>query len=94
MNSKLKNINSVQKFSLMIFAKRVSQLVYLKLKDIEQALIIAKNNFEKEEINESVLSESEDEEEEEKFQNLKNELVTLERQTMKSKMVILTNLRN
>jgi hypothetical protein len=72
----------------LIYAKRVSQLVYLKLKDIEQALIIAKNNFEKDDMNESELSESEkDEEEEEKFQNLKLELVNLERQTMKSKIV-------
>ena len=90
-SSKLTNITSNQKFSLLIYAKRFSQLVYLKLKDIEQALIIAKNNFEKEDLNESLFSESEDkneeEEEEKKFENLKLELVHLERQTMKSKIV-------
>ena len=90
-SSKLTNITSNQKFSLLIYAKRFSQLVYLKLKDIEQALIIAKNNFEKEDLNESLFSESEDkneeEEEEKKFENLKLELVHLERQNMKSKIV-------
>jgi hypothetical protein len=77
---------------MLIYAKRVSQLVYNKLKEIEEALIIAKNNFDKDEINESEFSESDneeevEEEEEKKFQNLKLELVNLERQTMKSKIV-------
>jgi|LauGreDrversion4_2_1035121.scaffolds.fasta_scaffold2219941_1 hypothetical protein len=76
---------------MLIYAKRVSQLVYNKLKEIEQALVIAKNNFDKDDLNESEFSESEnnDEEEEKKFQNLKLELVNLERQTMKSKIVIM-----
>ena len=85
----MNNVNSNHRFSLLICAKRISQLVYLKLKDIEQALIIAKNNLEIDNLNDSDLSETSNyEEEETKFQNLKLELVNLERQTLRSKIVI------
>jgi len=41
-NKQLSDLNSSYKFSLLIYTKRVSQLVYLKLQEIEKILISVK----------------------------------------------------
>ena len=75
------------KFTLFITAKRVSQLVYIKLQDIEEII----NRRE----DEGMVSENFNSEEEDNFISLKRELLNLERDTIKSKMVcILIILRN
>ena len=75
------------KFTLFITAKRVSQLVYIKLQDIEEII----NRRE----DEGMVSENFNSEEEDNFISLKRELLNLERDTIKSKMVcIFIILRN
>ena len=69
-STKLTNINSNLKFSLLIYAKRVSQLVYIKFKDIEQ--VINQNN------EDNFMSDELSEIEEEQFNHLKKELFRLQ----------------
>ena len=79
-NESLNNISSNLKFTLFITAKRVSQLVYIKLQEIE------KITFKRE--NEKIYSDDEFESEnDDDFNILKSELLDLERETMKSKLV-------
>ena len=80
-SSRLINIDSNFKFSLLIYAKRVSQLVYIKLMDFEQEQVIKGKN------DDSIISEESSESENERFNSLKKELLNLEKESKNSKKV-------
>jgi hypothetical protein len=86
--NRLNNLNSFYKFTFVIFGKRLSQLVYTKLKDMEKILLCVGKNVE---ADEDVAEDSLDEEtpeNAEQIQMLKWELANLEQQTLNAKVEI------
>lgn len=92
-NFRLNNCKSNHKFSLLIIGKRISQLTFTKLTDMEKILIYVKANDElkhnasdDEVLDDLNLDDNEIETNDKPYQYLKMELQDIERQTMKSKM--------
>ena len=87
----LPHINSNYKFLLLIYSKRISQLVYIKLNEMEKLLVYIKNKNEILEDSQDNLSNNDiedDPEMEDRLKLLKLELANIEKQTEKTKMEV------
>jgi len=91
-NNKLPHINSNYKFLLLIYSKRISQLVYIKLKEMEKLLVFIKNKNEILGDSQDNISNDDNEEDdpemEDRLRMLKLELANIEKQTEKTKMEV------
>jgi hypothetical protein len=91
-NLKLMLCNSNYKYPLLIYAKRISQLVFTKLKEMEKLLIYFKNKQEPvqddEDLQDDIAIDDKDEDPEvaERLKMLKLELANIEKQTEKTKL--------
>jgi hypothetical protein len=87
LTGRLNSLNSFYKFTFVIFGKRLSQLVYAKLKDMEKILMCVKqeNDDELEVAEDEEDLEDESPENVEQIQLLKRELANLEQQTLNAK---------
>lgn len=91
-NSMIKNdidkITQNYKFYFLVFSQRISQLVYLKLKDMEKLLIVNKENIEDDLLNEDEYNwytNNQEEENDEQVKYMKMQLTTIENQTEQAK---------
>lgn len=91
-NSMIKNdidkITQNYKFYFLVFSQRISQLVYLKLKDMEKLLIVNKDNQDDELLNEDEYNwytNNQEEENDEQVKYMKMQLTTIENQTEQAK---------
>jgi hypothetical protein len=89
MNKKLIKVNSNYKYPLLIYAKRISQLVFTKLKEMEKLLMhVKEDDLFDDIIDDNKDMEDEDPEIAERLKMLKMELYNIEKQTEKTKMEV------
>jgi hypothetical protein len=95
MNTQLSKVVSNYKYPLLIYAKRISQLVFTKLKEMEKLLIYINNNeILDNPLDSNLFDEIEGDEDEEdpeiadRLKLLKMELANIEKQTEKTKMEV------
>ena len=100
LNSKLCKINSKYNFSLLVFGQRISQLVYIKLQDMENILHYVRANVDLDEMRNALnlqgdfqidnikTEEDFDAENTKEIEMLKKELINLEKQTLDTRLEI------
>jgi hypothetical protein len=89
MNKKLIRVSSDYKYPLLIYAKRISQLVFTKLKEMEKLLVqVIQDDIFDDIIEENKEVDEEDPEIADRLRMLKMELADIEKQTEKTKMEV------